>query len=121
HVEAHHLEEHQSGDHESGDHESGAHQSEDHQSALSVTYTSAQVAGDLNVVGVGWGHAAAAVSSVTDSNGNVYTLAVGPTQNSDHHLSQSIYYARGILAAGASTNTVTVRFTNPAHPADLHA
>jgi len=121
HVEAHHLEEHQSGDHESGDHESGAHQSEDHQSALSVTYTSAQVAGDLNVVVVGWEHATAAVSSVTDSNGNVYTLAVGPTQNSDHHLSQSIYYARGILAAGASTNTVTVRFTNPAHPADLHA
>src|SRR4029077_11903515 len=68
-----------------------------------------------------WEHATAAVSSVTDSNGNVYTLAVGPTQNSDHHLSQSIYYARGILAAGASTNTVTVRFTNPAHPADLHA
>jgi chitodextrinase len=82
---------------------------------------SAQVAGDLNVVVVGWEHATAEVSSVTDSNGNVYTLAVGPTQNSDHHLSQSIYYARGILAADASTNTVTVRFTVPAHPADLHA
>ena len=95
--------------------------SEDRHSALSVTYPSAQVAGDLNVVVVGWEHTTATVSSVTDSQGNVYTLAIGPTQNSDHHLSQSIYYARGILAAGASTNTVTVRFTVPAHPADLHA
>ena len=98
-----------------------SHHSEGHHSALSVTYTSAQVAGDLNVVVVGWEHTTATISSVTDSQGNVYTLAVGPTQNSDHHLSQSIYYARGILAAGASTNTVTVRFTVPAHPADLHA
>jgi hypothetical protein len=79
------------------------------------------VAGNLNVVVVGWEHTTAAVSSVTDSNGNVYTLAVGPTQISDHHLSQSIYYARDILAAGASTNSVTVRFTVPAHPGDLHA
>src|SRR5713101_600330 len=79
------------------------------QSVVSVTYTSAQVAGDLNVVVVGWNDTTAAVSSVTDSKGNVYTSAVGPSQASG--LSQSIYYARGILAAGASTNTVTVRFT----------
>lgn len=88
------------------------------QSTVSVTYTSAQVAGDLNVVVVGWNDTTAAVSSVTDSNGNVYTLAVGPTQASGQ-LSQSIYYARGILAAGASGNTVTVRFTVPAQYADI--
>lgn len=88
------------------------------QSTVSVTFTSAQTAGNLNVVVVGWNDTTAAVSSVTDSNGNFYALAVGPTQASGQ-LSQSIYYARGILAAGASTNTVTVRFTVPAQYADI--
>ena len=89
------------------------------QSSASVTFPKAQAAGNLNVVVVGWNDTTAAVNSVTDSVGNVYTLAVGPTQNSDHHLSQSIYYARGILVAGPSTNSVTVRFTVPAHSADI--
>ena len=88
------------------------------QSTVSVTYTSAQTAGNLNVVVVGWNDTTAAVSSVTDSIGNMYTLAVGPTQVSGQ-LSQSIYYARGILAAGASANTVTVRFTVAAMYADI--
>jgi len=108
-------------DQHSEDQHSEDEHSKDKHSALSVTYMHAQAAGDLNVVVVGWEHKTATVSSVTDSNGNVYTLAVGPTQISDHHLSQSIYYARDILAAGASTNSVTVRFTVPGHPADLHA
>jgi hypothetical protein len=103
-------------------HHEGDSKDQPHNPALSVVYTSAQVAGDLNVVVVGWEHPTAAVSSVTDSMANVYTLAVGPTQTSDHHqLSQSIYYARGIVAAGAGTNIVTVRFTLPSHPAALHA
>ena len=88
------------------------------QSAVSVTFKSAQTAGNLSVVVVGWNDTTAAVSSVTDSSGNVYTLAVGPTQVSGQ-LSQSIYYARGIFAAGASGNTVTVRFTVPAQYADI--
>src|ERR1043165_5543757 len=88
------------------------------QSVVSVTYTSAQVAGDLNVVVVGWNDTTAAVSSVTDSIGNAYTWAVGPTQYSGK-LSQSIYYARNILAAGASVNTVTVHFTVAAVYADI--
>ena len=52
------------------------------QSTVSVTYTSAQTAGHLNVVVVGWNDTTAAVNSVTDSIGNMYTLAVGPTQAS---------------------------------------
>ena len=88
------------------------------QSVVSVTFTSAQLAADLNVVVVGWNDTTAAVSSVTDSSGNQYSLAVGPTQLSGQ-LSQSIYYARGILASPASTNTVTVRFTTPAVYADI--
>src|SRR4029077_6909914 len=88
------------------------------QSAVSVTYTSAQVAGDLNVVVVAWYQTSTAISSVTDSKGNVYTLAVGPTTNGGA-VNQSIYYARGIVAAGASTNTVTVRFTVAAQYPDI--
>ena len=49
------------------------------QSTVSVTYTAAQTAGNLNVVAVGWNDTTAVVSSVTDSRGNVYTRAIGPT------------------------------------------
>ena len=78
-------------------------------STVPVTFTSAQTAGNLNVVVVGWNDTTAAVSSVTDSKGNVYTLAVGPTVRSGQ-LSQAIYYAKNIQAAAANTNSVTVQF-----------
>jgi fibronectin type 3 domain-containing protein len=76
---------------------------------VSVTYTAAQTAGDLNVVVVGWNDTTATVSSVTDTAGNVYTLAVGPTAISGVE-SQSIYYAKNIAAATAGANVVTVTF-----------
>src|SRR5689334_19269458 len=60
------------------------------QSVVSVNYGGAQGSGNLNVIVVGWNDTTAAVSSVTDSRGNVYTLAVGPTRA--NQLSQSIYY-----------------------------
>src|SRR2546425_8099851 len=47
-------------------------------SHVSVTYTQAQVSGDLNVVVVGWKDTLATVSSVTDTAGKVYTLGLGP-------------------------------------------
>ena len=78
-------------------------------STVPVTFTSAQTAGNLNVVVVGWNDTTATVSSVTNSKGNVYTLAVGPTVRSGQ-LSQAIYYAKNIQAAAANTNTVTVQF-----------
>ena len=65
-----------------------------------VTFTATQVAGDLNVVVVGWNDSTATVSTVTDTSGNTYTLAVGPTVVSGT-LSQSIYYAKNIAAAAA--------------------
>lgn len=88
------------------------------QSAVSVNYAGAQGSGNLNVVVVGWNDTNAAVSSVTDSRGNVYTRAIGPTQY-NNQLSQSIYYARGILSSAAGANMVTVRFTTPAVYADI--
>jgi hypothetical protein len=81
-----------------------------------VAYPGAQTAGDLNVVIVGWNDTAGRVSSVKDSSGNTYTLAIGPTQVSNT-LSQSIYYAANIKAN--SSNTVTVTFSPAASYPDV--
>ena len=87
------------------------------QYSVSVTFAAAQAAGDLNVVAVGWNDTTAVVSSVTDTNGNTYTLAVGPTAGAG--VSQSIYYANNITAAGAGANTVIVTFSVPASYPDI--
>ncbi len=80
-----------------------------------VTYAAAQSAGDLNVVVVGWNNATTTVSSVTDTKGNTYALAVGPTvQPAGGGLSQAIYYAKNIASATANGNSVTVGFSGAA-------
>ena len=81
------------------------------QSVVSVAYTGAQTAGDLNVVVVGWNDSRAVVTSVTDTAGNSYTVAAGPTVQAGT-ATQTIYYAKNIAAA--ATNTVTVRFNTAA-------
>ena len=63
-----------------------------------MKYVAAQSAGDLNVVVVGWNDTSATVSSVTDTSGNVYTRAVGPTTYPGA-LTQSIYYSANINGA----------------------
>ena len=82
------------------------------QSTVNVPYPSSQSAGNLNVVIVGWNNTTANVQSITDSAGNTYTLAIGPTTGTG--VRQSIYYAKNIAGG---TNTVTVVFnqgaTNP--------
>jgi len=88
------------------------------QSSVTVTYTAAQAAGDLNVVAVGWNDTTATVSSITDKSGNTYTLAVGPTVRSGFG-TQSIYYAKNIAAAAAGANTVTVTFSTAAVYPDI--
>jgi hypothetical protein len=82
--------------------------------SVSVAYSNAQTAGNLNIVAVGWGDTTSAISSVTDTKGNTYTRAVGPTSNTG--LRQSIYYAKNI--AGGS-NTVTVKFNQSAAYPDV--
>src|ERR1700722_1640714 len=88
------------------------------QTAVTVTYPAAQIAGDLNVVVVGWNDAVSTVNAVTDAAGNVYTLAVGPTVVTGVE-SQSIYYARNIAAAAARANSVTVTFSGAAVDPDI--
>jgi hypothetical protein len=73
---------------------------------VNVTFTAAQAGGDLNVIVVGWNDSTATVTGVKDSRGNTYTLAVGPAVLSGS-LSQSIFYAKNIAAAGVNTVTVT--------------
>jgi Fibronectin type III domain len=85
---------------------------------VGVNFAKAQVAGDLNVVIVGWNDTTATVKSVGDTMGNVYTLAVGPSAVPGA-LSQSIYYAKNIVAAGAGANTVTVTFSTSATYPDI--
>jgi hypothetical protein len=78
-------------------------------SSITASYPQAQVAGDLNVVAVGWGDATSSISSLSDTLGNTYTRAVGPTTNTG--LQQSIYYAKNVKGG---TNTVKVQFSQAA-------
>ena len=88
------------------------------QTTVNVTFSSAQTAGHLNVVAVGWNDSTATVTRVADSKGNTYTRAVGPTVQNGYG-SQSIYYAKNIVSAAAGTNTVTVTFSTAAVSPDI--
>ncbi|HYR16668.1 MAG TPA: fibronectin type III domain-containing protein, partial [Mycobacterium sp.] len=77
---------------------------------VSVSFSAAQSAGNLNVVVVGWNDTTAQVSSVTDTKGNAYQLAVGPAAVAGA-VTQSIYYAKNVVAAAAGANIVTASFT----------
>jgi hypothetical protein len=85
--------------------------------AASAAFPRGQAALDLNVVVVSWGDATTKVTQVTDTAGNAYALAVGPTEIVG--VSQSIYYASGI--AVAERNTVLVAFALPVSRADVRA
>jgi hypothetical protein len=77
---------------------------------VNVLMNDPQIAGDLNVVVVGWYGVNQTVTSVVDTAGNTYRLAVGPTSQISDTVMQSIYYASGIAAEPASANTITVTF-----------
>ena len=65
---------------------------------------------------MGWNDATSTVSTISDTRGNTYTLAVGPTTGTG--LRQSIYYAKNIAAG---SNTVTVTFNQAAAFVDVRA
>ena len=83
-------------------------------STVTVPYTQIQTLGNLNLVAIGWNDTTSSIQSVTDSLGNIYTLAVGPTAGTA--LQQSIYYAKNIKAG---SNTVTVKFNQAASFPDV--
>jgi hypothetical protein len=84
------------------------------QAAVSAAYPQQQVAGNANIVAIGWNDTVASITNVADSAGNVYAIAVGMFRGNG--LSQAIYLASNIKAA---TNTVTIRFDQPAAYVDL--
>lgn len=87
------------------------------QSALmTLPYTAAQTAGNLNLVVVSQASPyspTATISSVTDTRGNIYVLAAGPTVRTTVGM-QAIYYAKNIAAAAPNANVVTVTFASAA-------
>jgi len=85
-------------------------------STVSVTYPFAELAGDLNVVVVGWNDTSSSVQSIKDSHGNTYALAAGPIRGTN--LSQSIYYLSNVVSG---SNTVTVTFNQAASYPDVRA
>jgi glucose/arabinose dehydrogenase len=87
------------------------------QSTVATTFAQAQGAGNLNVVVVGWNESVGNVTSVTDSAGNAYQVAVATFRGTG--LSQAVYYAKNIAGAGAGSNTVTVRFDKAVNFADV--
>ena len=50
---------------------------------VTIPFTGAQRTGHFNVVVVGWNDTNARVASVTDTAGNAYLLAIGPTEITD--------------------------------------
>jgi hypothetical protein len=96
------------------------------QSQVTVTFAKAQIAGDTNILAIGWENTRSTITAVTDSAGNTYQLAVPtaqlavPTPGGDG-LSQAIYYAANINAAAAGANTVTVTFKKAAPFIDIRA
>jgi hypothetical protein len=87
-------------------------------STVTATYPAGETTGDLNVVVVGWSNTTTTVSSVTDSDGNAYSLAAGPTVMNGL-ATQAIYYAPNIVPDADNTNTVTVTFNGSAPFPDL--
>jgi hypothetical protein len=85
--------------------------------SVTVPYTAAQTAGNLNVVIVGWADSTTKLSSLTDSKGNGYQLAAGPTFTG--YRSQAIFYAANISAASGAANSVTVTFNAAANLPDI--
>jgi IPT/TIG domain-containing protein len=82
-----------------------------------VPMPNVQTAGHLNVVLIGWGDTSAAVSTVTDSEGNTYVAALPATTGTG--LTQVIYYAKNIKGDGVTPNQVTVTFNKAANFPDV--
>jgi len=84
------------------------------QLAVSLPYPQSQTAGNANILAIGWNDAVANITNVSDSASNIYQVAV-PTFRGNG-MSQSIYCCLNIKSG---TNTVTVKFDQPAVFVDL--
>jgi Domain of unknown function (DUF1929) len=83
------------------------------QTTVTVAFPNPQTAGDLDVIVVGWNNTTSS-ASVADSNHNVFNIAAGPTLGTG--ISQSIYYAKGIVGG---PDVVTITFSGPTAYPDI--
>jgi hypothetical protein len=77
---------------------------------VTAMYTSAQTAGNTNIVCIGWADVTTTIDGVpTDTEGNVYSLVTSYAYNDGAtSLSVSVYACAGIRAAPPNTNVVSV-------------
>src|SRR5215510_11424969 len=75
--------------------------------SVSVKFGMPNIAGNLIVAYVVWDNSGAV--SLTDSRGNTYVSAIGPTQSSSDPSRAQIFYANNIFGG---TNTVTAHFAS---------
>jgi hypothetical protein len=80
-----------------------------------VTFGMPELAGDLNVVMVGW-YKPGTITQVFDTANNSYAIAAGPTMTGSDDEYQTIYYACGV-AAGA--DAVSVVFDSASQDPDV--
>ena len=80
------------------------------QTSVATSFASAERAGDLNVVVIGFDNKTSTISSVVDTAGNVYQVAAPLTRSAGN--SQAIYYAKNVLP-GPDTVTVTLNTATP--------
>src|SRR5262249_29682522 len=64
------------------------------QTQVSTVYQNAQLAGDTNVIVIGWNNATSNITSVVDSAGNIYQIAAPMVRGGG--ISQAVYYAKNI-------------------------
>jgi len=89
-------------------------------SSLQLAYQYAQSAGNLNLVVVQTANTSTKIQSVSDSDGNAYQLAIGPTTSAGSQ--QWMYYAPIIKASnsnGKGANAVSVTFSGQVSHADM--
>ena len=86
-------------------------------STVQAKFPSVQLAGDLNVVFIGWLNTRQHLVSVTDTNRNVYTLVNSVALSG--LATQAVYYAQNIAGAAANGNSVTVTFDGQATQPDV--
>jgi len=82
---------------------------------LPISFASSSTSGNLIVVSTDWGNQLVDVASVTDSRGDAYVAAVGPT-NSGPTARGVTYYAKNINGGGVITVTITLNGVPGAFP-----
>ena len=88
------------------------------QSSVSVAYTGAQVAGNTNILAIGWNNATSNITSVSDSAGN--TISGGAHRAREWGESGDLLRPQH-QGRPAGTNTVTVAFNTATPYVDIRA